>query len=201
MKMDRREAIRRTSLAMGGVISAPTLAVIMKGCSPSRSLDWQPTLFTPEQAMIIEDLAERIIPTTDTPGAKGVGVPQFIEEMVSTVYKAKNKDRFIQGLADFSQSVVDEYGKPFTDLSEEEQYAVLKPLNEQAANEAIENQKRGGRVLDDKPSFFRTVKELTVTGYYTSEIGATQELQYLDIPGNYDGCVPLEDLGGKTWAT
>jgi len=198
--MDRREALKRTTLAMGGMISAPTLAVIMKGCSPSRSLEWQPTLFTPEQAMVMEDICERIIPTTDTPGAKAVGVPRFIEEMVKIVYKEDARNRFMAGLNDLEQLSQEKFQKPFTKLTEGQQYALLNPLNEEAANEATRYSRRSGTEEND-PSFFRMAKELTVTGYYTSEIGATQELQFLDIPGNYDGCVPLEDLGGKTWAT
>lgn len=184
---------------MGGMISAPTLAVIMKGCTPSRSVEWQPALFSPEQAMIIEDICERIIPTTETPGAKTVGVPEFIEGVVKMVYKADARDRFIAGLNDFEQSSQEKYKKSFTRLTEEQQYELLNPLNAKAAEEAIESEKNS--VTNDKPSFFRMAKELTVTGYYTSEIGATQELQFLDIPGNYDGCVSLEDLGGKAWAT
>ena len=90
--MDRREAIKRTSLALGGVISAPTLAVIMKGCSPSRTLEWQPKLFTPNQALMMEEICERIIPATETPGAKGVGVPQFVEDMVRLVYKPEDRE-------------------------------------------------------------------------------------------------------------
>ncbi len=198
--MDRREAIKRTSLAMGGMISAPTLAVIMKGCSPSRSLEWQPTLFTSEQAMMMEDVCERIIPTTDTPGAKAVGVPQFVEAMVKMVYDRENRDRFMTGVTDLEKSSQDKFQKPFTKLTEEEQYEILNPLNKASAEEAI----AAHRQLQDvsyKPSFFRMLKELTLTGYYTSEIGATQELQYNDLPGNYDGCISLDDLGGKTWAT
>ncbi|MDA0193484.1 MAG: gluconate 2-dehydrogenase subunit 3 family protein [Bacteroidetes bacterium] len=197
--MDRREAIRRTSLALGGMISAPTLAVIMKGCTPSRSLEWQPTLFSPGQAMMIEDVCERIIPTTETPGAKAVGVPQFIESMVKMVYKADARDIFMAGLNDLEQSSQEKFKKSFTKLTEEQQYELLNPLNTKATEEAVENENNS--IANGKPSFFRMAKELTITGYCTSEIGATQELQFLDIPGNYDGCVPLEDLGGKAWAT
>ena len=148
----------------------------------------------------MEDICERIIPTTDTPGAKAVGVPQFIEEMVKIVYKEDARNRFMAGLNDLEQSSQEKFQKPFTKLNEEQQYELLNPLNEEAANEATRYSRRSGTEEND-PSFFRMAKELTVTGYYTSEIGATQELQFLDIPGNYDGCVPLEDLGGKTWAT
>ena len=200
--MDRREAIKKTSLAMGGIISAPTLAVIMKGCSPSRALEWQPTLFTTEQAMMVEDLSERIIPATDTPGAKVAGVPKFIQDMVSTIYETENQETFLAGLNDLEQSSQEKFDKSFTSLTEDQQYELLNPLNEAVAKEATDDQKNArDRSNDKSPSFFRMAKELTVSGYYTSEIGATQELQYLDIPGNYDGCVPLEDLGGKTWAT
>lgn len=47
--------------------------------------------------------------------------------------------------------------------------------------------------------FFRTMKELTVVGYYTSEVGATVELRHEAVPGRYQGCVPFTEVG-RTWA-
>ena len=198
--MDRREAIKRTSLAMGGVISAPVLAALMKGCSPSRSLEWQPTFFTPEQAMSIEDISDRIIPETETPGAKGVGVPQLVEELVSAVLKSKDRDRFMKGLEDLEKSSQETFGKSFHQLSEGEQYELLGPLNEEAANSATRYLMSGYKE-ERVPSFFRMMKEITIAGYYSSEVGASQELEFQEIPGNYDGCIPLAETSGKTLAT
>jgi hypothetical protein len=65
--------------------------------------------------------------------------------------------------------------------------------------EALDREAFAGRADPLKPSFFRTFKELTLVGYYTSEIGATRELHHAPVPGRYDGCVPLAQVG-RTWA-
>lgn len=75
--MDRREALRRTALLMGGAVSAPAIMGVLKGCTARPGVDWKPEFLNDEQASIITDISEIIIPRTDTPGAKDVGVPSL----------------------------------------------------------------------------------------------------------------------------
>lgn len=193
--MDRREALRRTALLVGGIVSAPTIAGILNGCKAKPSIDWKPVFFSEDQGILITDLAEIIIPKTDTPGAKEVGVPEFIELMVRDVYTKDQHDKFMAGMKAFDDDAKKEYGDPFIELEPEQQTAFVKKIHDAA----IAGREAG---TDDEHSFMLRVKELTVAGYFTSEVGATKVLQYEAVPGAYHGCLPLSEAGnGKTWAT
>ena len=191
--MDRREALKRTAVIMGGALSASTVMGVLKGCSTGPGLNWTPTFFTVEQATLIMELSEGIIPQTATPGAKGVGVPKFIEEMVSKVYKDKERSKFVSGLQDFDAECLQKMGDKFVDLDDEKRLEFLKERNQQLKDHA-------GKKSSERP-FFWAMKELTLLGYFTSEVGATQVLQYKAIPVEYNGCITLQEAGGRTWAT
>lgn len=194
MAIDRREALRRTALIMGGALSAPSILGVLNGCTAQPELNWQPSFFTEDQATLVMEVAEGIIPQTATAGAKQVGVPQFIEEIVNTRYKAKEQQEFMDGLAAFDQECFEKHGDKYVDLDPEVRLSVLNEKNSE-----IKNGPRYGK----KPgkTFFWRMKELTLLGYFTSEVGATQVLQHKMIPVEYKGCITLTEAGGKTWAT
>lgn len=189
--MDRREALKRTALMMGGIISAPTIVGILNGCTAKPSINWKPVFFSEDQGILITQLADIIIPKTDTPGAKDVGVPAFIDSMVKDVYKKEEQESFSKGLELFDADAQKEYGDRFIELSPEKQLEYVTKVHEAAIKQPS----------DDRP-FILKMKELTVSGFFTSEVGATQVLQYDVVPGAYHGCLPLAETGnGKTWAT
>ena len=194
--MDRREALKRTAWLMGGVISAPAIAGILKGCTAKPTIDWKPEFLSNDQATLVTQVAEIIIPKTDTPGAKDVGVPGFIDTMLKDVYSKEDQDRFIEGLKKFDEGAVDAYGDPFIELSHEDQSAYVKTVHDTAVQE-----ERGENRPAKRP-FILMTKELTMLGFFTSKAGATEVLQYVAVPGAYKGCLPLKEAGnGKTWAT
>lgn len=193
--MDRREALRKTALLMGAAVSATALAGIMQGCKATPELTYTPSFFTEEQARIISELAQTIIPKTDTPGAKEAGVPGFIDQMLKECYKKEDQDKFITGLTEFEAAAKAAHGDSFIYLDPEKQLAFVKAQNEAAVNavKADPSQPR---------PFILSAKELTLLGFFTSEPGATQVLQYEAVPGSYKGCIPLTEAGnGKTWAS
>lgn len=194
MSIDRREALRRTAMIMGGALSAPSIAAILNGCSASPELNWKPSFFTEEQATLVMEVAEDIIPQTATAGAKQVGVPKFIEEMVHTRYEEKDRELFMASLNAFEAECLEKHGDNYVSLENETRLAIL---NEE--NDKIKEGPRYGK--KPEKSFFWRMKELTLLGYFTSEVGATQVLQYKAIPVEYNGCIPLSEAGGKTWAT
>lgn len=179
-------------MLMGGVISTPTIMAVLNGCSAQPDLTWTPVLFTEDQARLVMEIAEGILPKTDTPGAKELGVPRFIEEMVATAYKNDHREAFIKGIDNFEKECKDFTGKSYLALDREERNTFLNKKNDEIINGAED-----GASL----SFFYMIKELTIVGYFTTEVGATRVLQYKLIPTRYDGCISIEDAGGKTWAT
>ena len=177
--VDRREALRRAALLLGGALAAPTVAGVLAGCEARRVPDgaWKPRALTPDQADLVATIAEHILPETDTPGARAVGVHRFIDAMLAESYPADDRARRT-------------CGRPFLQCATTDQRALLVQLDHEAF--------AAKRDLDEAP-FFRTMKELTLVGYYTSEIGATHELRHAPVPGHFEGCVPRSAIG-RTWA-
>jgi gluconate 2-dehydrogenase gamma chain len=194
--MDRREALKRTAWIMGGVVSAPAILGVLKGCTAKPTIDWKPVFLTEDEGVIVSQVAEIIIPKTETPGAKDVGVPSFIDVMLKDCYKEEDQKRFRDGLKAFSEGAESQHGEPFAELEEADQYAYTKKVHDEAVATEQTTQPAPPR------PFILMMKELTMLGFFTSEVGATQVLQYEAVPGSYKGCIPLEEAGnGKTWAS
>lgn len=186
--MNRKEAIKRTGLLLGGVIFAPNILGVLKGCSPTPG-GWDPELFSAEQARVVTALSDVILPADDTPSASEVGVPQFIETMVKDHYSEEQRNQFLDGLDRFADDYRAEIQGEYFDGTDDEKYDFTYHQNRIAIEES-----------PGESPFILTFKELTMLGYFTSEVGATQVLRYEANPGVYDGCMPLEEVG-RTWAT
>ncbi|HEY3405783.1 MAG TPA: gluconate 2-dehydrogenase subunit 3 family protein [Ohtaekwangia sp.] len=194
--MDRREALKRTAWIMGGVVSAPAIMGVLKGCAAKPTINWKPVFLGENQANIVTTVAEIIIPKTDTPGAKDVGVPSFIDLLLKDCYPKEDQDRFLSGLKAFDEEAQKENGDPFIELDPETQAAFVKKIHDAAVAE------EKGENKPEKRPFILMMKELTMLGFFTSKEGATQVLQYVAVPGEYKGCIPVSEAGnGKTWAT
>jgi gluconate 2-dehydrogenase gamma chain len=194
--MDRREALKRTAMLMGGMVSAPAIMGVLKGCTAKPGIDFKPEFLTEDQASIVSQVSDIIIPRTDTPGAKDAGVPSFIDQILKEVYADEDRKRFTDGLAAFNEQARTEFGEAFADLEEADQTAFVKKLHDEAV--------KAEKTITPAPPrpFVLTMKELTMLGFFTSEPGATQILQYVAVPGAYKGCIPLSEAGNsKTWAT
>ena len=179
-------------MLLGGALSAPAIAGVLAGCD-SRSVGdgpWTPLAMTKEQGDLVARIAEHIIPETDTPGARAAGVHVFIDKMLAEHYPPEDKQRVLGGLASIDARTWEQCDANFIDCSADEQRSVLAIIDQEAF------EKMPGR---SDVHWFRTFKELTLLGYYTSEIGATQELKHVAVPGRYDGCVPFTQIG-RTWA-
>jgi hypothetical protein len=190
--LTRRQALRRVGALLGGVVSAPTVAGVLSGCQRRTGADWSPTILSAEQNAMVDTIAEIIIPTTDTPGASAANVNRFIDAMVGESYQETNRKRFLAGLEDVNARCKTNYGSPFVDCSPEQQRALVGELDDEAfgPNASVDR---------EHPPFFRMMKELVIVGYYTSEIGATQELRTNAVPGYYDGDVPYKEIG-RAWS-
>jgi len=193
VNINRREALRKTAMLMGAAVSASALAGLLQGCKTTPELTYTPKFFSEDQGRLVTELAEIILPKTDTPGAKDVGVPQFIDTMLKDCYKKEDQDYFLKGLTDFDNEAKKTYGDAFIYCKPEQQVELVKKTHDAAVAESKQNK-------EAKRPFILTTKELTLIGFFTSEPGATQVLQYEAVPGAYHGCVPLAQVG-KAWAT
>ena len=189
--MNRRDAL----LALGGLalLADPLYAA-------SRSLQARVgrglQVLGPHQNDTVATIAELIIPATDTPGARAAKVNEFIDLVLAEWFDAADRTSFLEGLADLDARSRELFARDFTASTPEQQTQILTGLDAGLAG-LREAEKNGDNVEANKPQrFFRMMKRLTLLGYYTSEVGATQELHSPIIPGRYDACV-MPERGGN----
>ena len=204
-EISRREAVRRMSLLVGGALSSSTVTALLSGCDPAAapSPRWRPEALTGQQLDRLTVVVDRIVPPTDTPGAAEAGVPSFIDGLLAKWAEPDERARVLEGLDGLDGLSAERHGAAFLELDADEQTELLMALDAEAAR-AREGAATSFGILgpdgeDDGLPWFATVKEWTLVGYYTSEVGATQELRWLALPGRWDGDVPLSEVG-RAWA-
>lgn len=192
MDITRREAVRRLTLLLGGTASASTVTALLSGCQAGPTpVDWAPSTLSTAQLDLLGVVVDHIIPRTDTPGARDVGVPAFIDLLLDRCADDDERERFLDGLDGLDVAMREAHGAGFLAGSADQQIALLSGLDAAAAR---------AREADEDPlPWFATLKEWTLSGYYTSEAGATRELQWLATPGRFDGDAALEEVG-RAWA-
>jgi hypothetical protein len=190
--MKRRTAIRRLGIILGG--GALGIGGI-KFYQLYKHPDFQ---VLEEHRELLGDLAETIIPRTDSPGARDAGVGAFILKMVRDCCDTKAQNNFISGFRDLMDRVRENGPTPFGQYSLPERTALLSHFEKQGRPYSGILGKLQHQLSGD--SFFTTLKRYTILGYCSSRQGATEGLRYDYIPGRYVGSVPLQP-GQRSWAT
>ncbi|MDX5421685.1 MAG: gluconate 2-dehydrogenase subunit 3 family protein [Hymenobacteraceae bacterium] len=187
--MNRREAISAVSWLLGGTIVGADLLVACTS-KPTRVND----LFDQNQVAFLDEVGETILPATSTPGAKAANIGAFMAVMVQDCYKKEDQDVFLGGLKKLDEASDSKFGKKFLKLNATQRTALLRDLDVEQKEYMINKEPAA-------PShYFRMMKELTLLGFFTSEVGATQALRYVETPGKYDGCMDYKK-GDRAWAT
>lgn len=147
-----------------------------------------PGYFNASEMALIAAVAQTIIPMTDTAGAVQADVPVTLQNLATDWGDAEFQQYWRDGLAALDLALTTDSGDGFTSLSPSEREAVLATYDAGVF---------AGTISD---GFYRDFKATVVQAYYMSEPGATEELAYEPVPGEFIGCVPLSDFP-KTWAT
>ena len=153
-------------------------------------------LFSPEDGQLLNELGEAILPATDTPGAKDADVGPFITQYVSDCYDEAQQELFRAGLEDLRERTQVVYGTDFAGLTDSQRRAFVDDLDMTAR---IVAEGAGEEPDAADLHWFTMVKQLVIFGFFTSEIGGTEVLRYVAVPGRYDGDVEYE--GEPAWAT
>ncbi len=188
--MNRREAISRVSWILGGTIIGSGI-FLEAGCnsSPEQAADF----FDKQTIDLLNEIAETILPQTNSPGAKEAKVGEFMNVMVKDCYTKADQEVFKAGLKSLEEGCKDKTGKIFMACNSAERTTFLTGLDkEQLAY--METRKE-----EQPPHYFRMMKELTLLGFFTSEAGATKALRYIETPGSYNGDLPYKK-GDRAWA-
>jgi len=179
--MNRREVL----LLLAGTAALPDQLFAIGRAVHKRVRPGTLRALDPHQNETVATIAELIIPKTDTPGAREAGVPAFIDVMLADWGDDDQRKVFTAGLANLDERSRALFGKDFIACSPIQQTQILTDLDAELAR--LRDTK-----ADMSKNFFQGMKWLTLTGYYTSEIGATSELHYRVVPGRYEPCYPLE---------
>jgi hypothetical protein len=207
--MNRRDAIGRVALIMGGAVIGAEF--FLSGCKPKGASDVS-DLFSEDNVAYMNEIADTILPETSSPGAKAANVGQFMAVMVRDCYTPQDQKTFTEGLSKLNDAANKKYGSKFMSLTPQQRTDLLVALDAEQKQFMVDR----GKALETDASkhqgdttykapelpkhYFTMMKQLTLLGYFTSEIGATKALRYVAVPGHYDGNLPYKK-GDKAWAT
>ncbi len=171
--MNRRQSLLYLSAIAGHALFSDVVTAFARSSAAiaQAPASWQPVLVSPAQGRALEEVVEAILPQTDTPGARAARVHVFVDLAARDCLAPTERQALVAGL--------DRLGADFPGLA---------PIEKQRRLEAM-----------DKAAF-AVLKDLTLLGFFTSEIGCTQALAYEAVPGAYRGCLDLKP-GQRAWAT
>lgn len=210
--MDRRDAVKSVAFLIGGALSATTIATLFDSCTqPGKN---SANLFSADQEKMLAEIADIILPKTKmSPGAKEAEVGPFMAMMIKDCYPEESQKAFVKGLEDLEASSKKEFNKSFLEIGVKERDQLLRKVREatlasqktesdqlaeaqkmeetkaqqQSAKENMANPMAMKDKPVKKPQFFAIARDLTILGFFTSEIGATKAYEYIAIPEKYDG--------------
>src|SRR6266446_885525 len=187
--IDRREAIKRVTVLLGGVAligGSGLLEACERAQRNAASAQAGAGTFTAQDIALLDEVADTILPETKTPGAKAAHVGAFMALMVTDTYEDRNQTIFRDGMGKLNAAA-------FMAATPEQRLAQLEQLDRE--QKTYTDAKKDS----DPPHFFRLMKELTLLGYFTSEIGCSQAMRYRETPGRFNPCVPYTP-GETAWS-
>ena len=149
--------------------------------------------FSEDDIAYLDEVANTILPDTSTPGAKAAKVGAFMTVMINDCYEEKDQKIFHEGMNKLNDLSKKTYDNSFMKLNGQQKHDLLVTLDNEQKKYSKDKKK------EDPAHYFRMMKELTMLGYFTSEIGCTKARRYVETPGKFEGCVPYKK-GDKAWA-
>jgi hypothetical protein len=204
--MERRELLKIIAVLTGGAIIGGD--VFLSGCKTT--VKKGEGLLSADNIALLDEVGDTIIPVTNTPGAKAAKVGEFMNVYVSDCYRADEQKAFTEGLTALDNACEKQFSKKFTELTVAERTTILTALEAEAKayNQQINDKEKAARDIAHKEMkefngtplhYYTMIKQLTLFGYFTSEIGMKEALRFLPVPGKFDGAYPYKK-GDKAWA-
>jgi hypothetical protein len=228
--INRREAIRRVSTLLGGVAFIGGNSLLAAVEKVNFAVGPAPGKFSLQDVAYLDEIAETILPATKTPGAKAAQTGAFMALMVTDCYSPAQQKIFWDGMRKVDEAMRKTHSVSFMEATPAQRFAVLTTLDQEQkrvmdAREAADRKRKGlapeGRgdategkaenvretpvvaaeIATSQPAhYFRMMKELALLGFFTSKIGCTQALRYVEAPGRFDPCLPYTP-GEPAWAS
>jgi len=217
MTITRRDVMQRVAAMLGGaalVGGDRLLAFAFDDEAFARAMAQGVGTFSVADVALLDEIAETILPETSTPGAKAAKTGAFMALMVTDVYSEAAQQVFGNGLRSVDEACRRAHGTPFMQATPAERLTVVEALDREqkqvmdARVPAPSNRapapsafapEDSSELRRIEPHYFRMMKELALLGYFTSEIGCTKALRYIEAPGRFDPCAPHKP-GDRSWA-
>ncbi|MNQ41495.1 hypothetical protein D3C85_551710 [compost metagenome] len=184
--MDRRELIKNIVFLTGATFLGADLFLV--GCKSDKNSN-----FKGEDIIFLDEIAETIIPKTNTPGAKDAETGKFIARYATDCYTDSDQKILQEGLIELDESATKKYGYSFIKITNTQKKELLTIIDREAKEYQQHKEEKA------PTHYFTMIKQLTLFGFFTSEAGATQVLRYNPVPGKYEGCIPYIK-GEKSWS-
>lgn len=182
--MNRRDALKATSVILGGVLF--TSAGVLAACARD-DRQAAPGVLSPDDQALAEEIADTLLPTTAaSPGAKAAGAGAAMNLLLTDCYEPEQQRRIVQGLEEFRARCRDRCGAGFASLTRAERERLLREIDAEAQQAGDEH-------------WFPALRGLAQHAYFSTEVGLTKALRYVQTPGRWIGCMPLEP-GQPAWA-
>lgn len=202
---------RRDAVAFAAIWAS--LPAVAQAAPADGGLGWTPTALTPAQASTLDAVAEAIMPRTDTPGARELGVPQFVDRALASWSTPADAAAVRRGLDRVEADARAAHGAGFAALTAAQQTALLERYDAEGrgpktppagvgrgeTETGLSNAPRAAVEPPKGPFFFAVLKDLVTVGYFTSKVGSTEVVRWDPSPGAYHGSVPLKEIG-RAWA-
>ncbi len=207
--MNRRDLIKQIAILTGAAVIGADL--FLSGCKTSTA---GKIVLNETNLKLLAEIAETIIPKTDTPGAKEAKVAEFMNTIVSDCYATTHQQAFTDGLKTLEEKCKKVNGKSFIDSDAKQRHDFLVTLEKEAKefNIKVDDENKKARETAKQKSwkddvdfvstprhYYTSIKQLTLWGYFSSKEGMTKALRYNPVPGKYDGSDPYIK-GEKAWA-
>ena len=202
--MKRRDILKYTAYMTGAAVSLPLMTTLLTGCKTdavATAPDFKLSFFSEEDFSFIQGMVDTILPETNSPSASAVGVHKMIDSMLANTYNQEDLAVYKKGFEAFKKYLKEivegdefnyqlekmEKGKSFLELEQDDRIKILKSLDTSSE-------------YKDARDGYLALKQQTIGYYLNTEEIATEFLNYLPVPGEYDGCIDLASVDGKAWA-
>lgn len=194
--MDRRKALKKTGLLAGAAVAMPSLFSLLQACKQEPRLSWQPEFFSELEAKTVSALVDMILPRTETPGALDVKVDMFIDKVIAQTYGEDGQNQMRDEIAAFNATCESDFGAVFIDLDDTKKKGVLSAAEKTSGK--LSRGVWGQPVGPQEPvGFYRSLKSMAIWAYFTSEEIGENVLSYDPVPGVYEGCKPVSEVGNR----
>ena len=194
--MDRRSALKKAGVLAGSAVAIPSFFSLLQSCKSENRLGWQPLFFTETEAKTIAAILDMILPRTDTPGALDVKSDIFIDKVIAKTYDEEAQAKMRSEIAAFNSECEKNFGNTFIELNPSDREKVLQAAEKNSGK--FSPGVWGTAVGKQEPiGFYRSIKSMAIWAYFSSEEIGKNVLAYDPVPGTFEPCIPVSEVGNR----